>query len=223
MLLQIPEILGAREVEALRGELSRARFEDGRATAGPGAHGIKHNLQLPLDGDAARACAPRVLDALRRSPLFFSAALPHRMFGPVFNRYDTGMDYGDHLDASILGVPAPIRADVAATLFISAPENYDGGELVIQDTFGAHRVKLPAGSIIVYPASSQHRVEPVTRGSRLAAVLWVQSLVRDESRRRILFDIDLVIGKLNQKAPHSPEGEALGTAYHNLLRMWAET
>ena len=222
MLLQIPNILGSEDLASLRAELARARFEDGRATAGAGAHEIKRNLQLPLDGEAARSCAPRVTEALRRNALFFSAALPQKMFGPVFNRYDTGMGYGDHLDASILGVPAPIRADVAATLFLSAPEDYDGGELVVQDTFGAHRVKLPAGSMIVYPASSLHRVEPVTRGSRLAAVLWIQSLVRDEARRRILFDIDLVIGNLSRKSPRPPEIEPLTSAYHNLLRMWAD-
>ncbi|HEY2337457.1 MAG TPA: Fe2+-dependent dioxygenase [Burkholderiales bacterium] len=223
MLLQIPDVLSADEVASLRRDLAHARFEDGRATAGAGAQEAKRNLQLPVDGDGARTCSPRVLEALRRNPLFFSAALPQRMFGPVFNRYDKGMGYGDHLDASILGVPAPIRADVAATLFISAPQDYDGGELVIQDTFGAHRVKLPSGGIIVYPASSHHRVETVTRGSRLAAVLWVQSLVRDEGRRRILFDIDVTIGSLARKAPRPPEIETLSSAYHNLLRMWAES
>jgi PKHD-type hydroxylase len=223
MLLQIPAVLEAEELEALRRVLAQARFEDGRATAGAGAQAAKRNLQVPLEAEAARSSAARVLAALQRNGSFFSAALPRRIFGPLFNRYDAGMAYDDHLDASILGTPEPIRADVAATLFLSAPEDYDGGELVVQDTFGAHRVKLPAGSLIVYPASSVHRVEPVRRGSRLAAVLWVQSLVREEARRRILFDIDFAIGSLSRNTPRPPEVETLSSAYHNLLRMWAET
>jgi PKHD-type hydroxylase len=223
MLLQIPDVLTAAEVESLRGTLAKARFEDGRATAMPGARRAKHNLQLPEGGEATRECSPTVLGAIRRSPLFFSAALPRRVWGPLFNRYDPDMDYGDHMDTAIIQGPSLIRSDVAATLFLSGPEQYDGGELVIQDNFGAHRVKLPAGSMIVYPASSLHRVEKVTRGSRLAAVLWVESLVRDESRRKILLDLDLAIGALAKKLPGSSEGETLGATYHNLLRMWAET
>jgi len=222
VLLQIPSALEPAHVAQLRQELARARFEDGRATVGRGGQEAKQNLQLPLDSDAARALAPRVLEAVRRNGTFFSAALPQQIFGPVFNRYDVGMTYGDHLDASILGAPTLIRADVAATLFLSSPDEYDGGELVIQDTFGAHRVKLAAGSMIVYPASSVHRVERVTRGSRFAAVFWIQSLVRDEARRRILFDIDLTIGSLARKTPGAAEIERLSAAYHNLLRMWAD-
>lgn len=223
MLLQIPGVLSAAELESLRGKLAKARFEDGVATAQSEARHVKHNLQLPLDSEAMRSCAPTVLNALRRSPLFFSAALPNRISGPLFNRYDTGMDYGDHQDTSIIQGASLIRTDVAATLFLTEQTEYEGGELVIQDSFGAHRVKLAAGSMIVYPASSVHRVEKVTRGSRLAAVLWVESLVRDESRRRVLFDLDLTIGNLVKLSLASAEVERLSGVYHNLLRMWAET
>jgi PKHD-type hydroxylase len=223
MLLQIPAVLGEQEHVALRSSLEKAHFEDGKATAMPKAREVKHNLQLPEGGEAARRLAPTVLDALRRSPLFFSATLPKRISGPLFNRYDAGMDYGDHLDTALIQGPSLVRSDIAATIFLTPPQDYEGGELVIQDSFGAHRVKLPAGSMIVYPASSLHRVEPVRRGSRLAAVLWVESLVRDESRRRVLFDLDQAIGSLAQKLPASQEGQSLSATYHNLLRMWAET
>jgi PKHD-type hydroxylase len=223
MLLQIPGILSSGELESLRAELGRATFEDGAATAGSGARGAKVNLQLRPESDAARRCAGVVLEALRRNPIFFSAALPHRVHGPLFSRYDPGMTYGEHIDNAVMGTPAAVRTDVSATVFLSAPEDYDGGELAVQDSLGAHRVKLAAGSAVVYPSSSVHRVEPVTRGSRLAAVLWVQSLVRDEARRRVLFELDLAVGSLRQKAPQTPEIQALSAVYHNLLRMWAET
>jgi PKHD-type hydroxylase len=223
VLLQIPNVLKPEEIESLRRLLGKERFEDGALTASPAAQNAKHNLQAPQAGEAARQGGPLVLGALRRAPLFFSAALPNRIWGPLFNRYDTGMEYADHMDTAVIQGPSLMRADVAATLFLSAPEDYDGGELVIQDSFGAHRIKLVAGNMIVYPASSVHRVEKVTRGTRLAAVLWVESLVRDESRRRILFDIDLVIGNLARKEPGGADAERLGSAYHNLLRVWAET
>ena len=203
--------------------LAGAPFEAGTATALPGGRAAKHNLQLRHDSEAMRCSAPIVLGALQRSALFFSAALPSKTFGLMFNRYDMGMDYGDHLDTAIVASQSTMRSDIAATLFLTPPEDYDGGELVVQDSFGAHRVKLSAGNMIVYPASSLHRVEPVRRGSRLAAVFWVQSLVRDESRRRILFEVDLVIGKLAKTSPGSAELQSLSGVYHNLLRMWAET
>ena len=223
MLIQIPAVLNSGELESLRRTVKEAPFEPGIVTALPGARGVKRNLQLKPDSEAMRACVPVVVGALRRNPLFFSAALPAKIFGVIFNRYDVGMEYGDHFDTAIVAAQSTMRSDIAGTLFLSAPEDYDGGELVIQDSFGAHRVKLPAGNMIVYPASSLHRVEPVTRGSRIAAVLWVQSLVRDEGRRRILFDLDLVIGKLAKATPGSAEVQTLSSAYHNLLRMWAET
>ena len=223
MLLEIPDVLKPEELESLRGLLAKERFEDGGLTASPAARGAKHNLQAPPGGEAARQGGPIVLNALRRSPLFFSAALPNRIQGPLFNRYDTGMRYDDHMDTAVIQGSSLMRSDVAATVFLTAPAEYDGGELVIQDSFGAHRVKLAAGNMIVYPASSVHRVEKVTRGARLAAVLWVESLVREESRRRILFDIDLVIGSLSRKEPDRADAERLSSAYHNLLRAWAET
>lgn len=223
MLLQIPDVLKPEEIDSLRRLLAKERFEDGALTASPAARNAKHNLQAPVSGEAARGGGPIVLNALRRSPLFFSAALPNRIQGPLFNRYDTGMQYADHMDTAVIQGPSLMRSDVAATLFLTAPDEYDGGELVIQDSFGAHRVKLPAGNLIVYPASSVHRVEKVTRGTRLAAVLWIESLVRDESRRRILLDIDLVLGSLSRKEPGGADAERLGSAYHNLLRAWAET
>lgn len=223
MLLQIPAVLTSDEVARLREALAGAPFDPGTVSTLPGGRAAKHNLQLRHDSDVMRGCAPIVLGALQRSPTFFSAALPSKTFGLMFNRYDAGMDYGDHLDTAIVPGPTTMRSDIAATLFLVPPEEYEGGELVIQDSFGAHRVKLPAGNMIVYPASSLHRVEPVRRGSRLAAVFWVQSLVRDESRRRILFDVDMVIGKLAGTSPGSPELQSLSGVYHNLLRMWAET
>ena len=223
MLLQIPDVLTGDEIRSLRQLLKCERFEDGTATASPAAKNAKRNLQAAPGGETARAGGPLVLNALRRSPLFFSAALPNRIWGPLFNRYDVGMEYADHMDAAVIRGPTLIRSDVAVTVFLTAPEDYDGGELVIQDSFGAHRIKLPAGNAIVYPASSVHRVEKITRGSRLAAVLWIESLVRDESRRRILFDIDLVIGNLARTSPGSADTERLGSAYHNLLRVWADT
>ncbi|MGQ0544971.1 MAG: Fe2+-dependent dioxygenase [Betaproteobacteria bacterium] len=223
MLLQIPTILNREELARLRAALVGAPFDPGTVTSLPGGRSAKHNLQLRHDSEVMRSCAPIVLGALQRSPTFFSAALPNKTFGLMFNRYDAGMDYGDHLDTALVAGASTMRSDIAATLFLNPPEDYDGGELVIQDSFGAHRVKLPAGSMIVYPASSLHRVEPVRRGSRLAAVFWVQSLVRDESRRRILFEVDLVIGKLAKSAPGSAEFQSLSGVYHNLLRMWAET
>jgi PKHD-type hydroxylase len=224
MLLQIPGVLSPGELESLRGELRGASFDDGAATAGSMARNVKRNLQLAADSPIAKKCAAVVLDALRRSPVFFSAALPHRIQGPAFNRYDPGMTYGDHVDNALMGTPAPLRSDVAATLFLSEPKDYDGGELVVHDRFGAHRVKLAAGSIVVYPASSTHRVEPIHRGSRLAAVLWIQSLVRDAARRQALFELDFTIGALREKAPAvAGEITALTALYHNLLRMWAET
>lgn len=223
MLLQIPTILTGEEVARVRASLAGAPFDPGTGTSLPGGRTVKHNLQLRHGSEAMRTCAPIVLGALQRSSLFFSAALPNKTFGLMFNRYDVGMDYGDHLDTAIIPGSPAMRSDVAATLFLVAPEDYDGGELVIQDSFGAHRVKLPAGNMVVYPASSLHRVEPVRRGSRLAAVFWVQSLVRDEARRRTLFELDLVIAKLAKTSPGSAELQTLSGVYHNLLRMWAET
>jgi PKHD-type hydroxylase len=222
VLLQIPGVLEPGELASLRQLIRGAAFEDGMATGSPGARRVKHNLQLPDQGEAARAAAPMVLDALRRNSTFFSAALPKRISGPLFNRYDVGMDYGNHVDTSVILGEETLRSDIAATLFLTPPEEYDGGELVIEDSYGAHRVKLPAGSMIVYPASSIHRVERVTRGSRISAVFWIQSLVRAEAQRRLLFQLDLAIGSLSRREPGAIELQGLGSVYHNLLRLWTE-
>lgn len=223
MLLQIPGVLSQGEAAGLRAEVARAGFEDGAATAGFVAREVKRNLQLPQNSDTARRCGAPVLEALRRNATFYSAALPHRVHGPVFNRYDPGMTYGEHVDNAVMGGTVAVRSDLAATLFLSEPEDYDGGELTVHDSFGAHRVKLPAGSLILYAGSSLHHVEPVTRGSRLAAVLWIQSMVRDQERRLALFELDMSLGALRQRVAGAPELATLTALYHNLLRMWAET
>jgi len=231
MLLQIPGVLKKEEVDAVLHELSQGTYEDGRVSAGALVHDIKNNLQVKRDAAAALKCAPMLLEALRRNGTFYSAALPHRVRGPIFNRYDVGMTYGLHVDNAIMGegTANPVmgagnsmRTDVSATLFLSAPDQYDGGELIIQENHGDKRIKLPAGSMVVYSSTSAHRVEPVTRGSRLAAIFWIQSMVRDEPKREILFDLSHVLASLRDKAGHA-ELMALTAVYHNLLRIWAET
>lgn len=216
-------MLNQGELETLRAELRSARFEDGAATAGPLAREVKRNLQLAQSSDASRKCAPMVLEALRRNATFFSASLPLRVHGPVFNRYEPGMTYGEHVDNALMGTVNTVRADLSATLFLSAPAEYEGGELVVHDSFGAHRVKLAAGSMVLYPGNTVHEVTPISRGIRLAAILWIQGLVRDEAQRRILFELDLALGALRQKLPAAPEVNALTATYHNLLRLWSET
>jgi PKHD-type hydroxylase len=222
LILQIPGILNQTELDTLRAELGRARFEDGAATAGYAAREVKRNLQVPQDSEIGRKCAPIVVQALQRNPIFFSAALPHRLHGPVFNRYEPGMTYGEHVDNALMGMPATVRTDVSATLFLSAPQDYDGGELVVQES-GGEGLKLAAGSIVIYPSTSAHRVLPVRRGARLAAVLWIQSLVRDDMQRRLLFELDVSLGALREKLPAAAELATLTAIYHNLLRQWAET
>lgn len=220
MILQIPGILNQEELAALRAELAQAKFEDGVATAGQLAREVKRNLQIPQASEAGRRCAAIVVSALQRSPIFFSAALPHRLHGPLFNRYEPGMTYGEHVDNALMGAPAMVRSDVSATLFLSDPQDYEGGELVVQDGQG---LKLAAGCIVLYPATGAHRVAPVRRGARLAGVLWIQSLVRDAMRRRLLFELDVSLGALREKLPGAAELTALAAVYHNLLRQWAET
>ena len=222
MLLVIPGILKQEEVDAVLRELTQGAYEDGRASAGLLAREIKNNLQIKRDADAMKKCGPLVLEALRRNGKFHSAALPHRVHGPLFNRYDVGMNYGLHVDNAIMGEQVSVRTDVAATLFLSAPDSYEGGELVIQEKYGDKRIKLPAGSMVVYPSTSAHRVEPVTRGTRLAAIFWVQSMVREAPKREILFDLGEALGTLRTKIG-AAELAALTAVYHNLLRMWAET
>jgi PKHD-type hydroxylase len=223
VILQIPSILNAQDLQTLQTALAQASFEDGGATAGPMAREVKRNLQVPQGSEAGRKCGAIVMEALRRNSTFFSATLPNRIYGPLFNRYDPGMTYGEHIDNALMGTGNAVRSDVSATLFLSAPEDYEGGELVIQDSLGAHRVKLAAGSVVIYPGHSVHEVTPIGRGRRLAAVLWVQSMIRDEKQRRMLFELDLTIGALREKLPGSAELAGLTGLYHNLLRLWSET
>jgi PKHD-type hydroxylase len=227
MLLQIPKVLDSAQLRSLHERLAAARehWVDGRATAGHQGAQVKRNLQIAEDAPIARELADPILAALERNALFISAALPARVYPPLFNRYEGGMHFGGHVDGAVRLVPGSavrIRTDLSATLFISPPEDYDGGELVIEDTYGAHKVKLPAGDMVLYPASSLHRVAPVTRGARIASFFWVQSMVRDDAQRVLLFDMDMAIVRLTREAPGHEALVALTGCYHNLLRMWAE-
>jgi PKHD-type hydroxylase len=225
MLLQVPDVLSADEVAHFRATLDRVEWNDGRATAGPQAAQVKHNLQLSEEHPVARELGEIVLRKLARNALFTSATLPLKVFPPLFNRYEGGGHFGMHIDTAVryTGLaPHRVRTDVSATLFLSAPEEYDGGELTVEDTYGVHRAKLPAGHLILYPASSLHAVAPVTRGARIAAFFWVQSMIRDDSRRGLLFDMDNAIQRLNRDVPSHASLIQLTGVYHNLLRTWAE-
>ena len=225
MLLHIPKVLTARQVAHCRTLLDDAKWVDGRETSGHLAARVKHNRQVDEATPEARETGNIVVSALERTPLFMAAALPLRVFPPLFNRYEPGMGFGAHVDNAIRELtssPLRVRTDLSATLFLSAPEEYDGGELVVDDTYGAHSVKLPAGDMILYPATSLHRVVPVTRGARLASIFWVQSMVRDDGERSLLFDLDMAISQVSEATPDSPGVVALTSCYHNLLRRWAD-
>ena len=225
MLLQVAQVLDAGEVARLRQRLAGAAWIDGNATSGHQSAKAKANEQLAEDSADARELGEAVLAALARSPLFFSAALPKQVFPPLFNRYREGMTFGAHVDAAIRAhAPSKVRlrTDLSATLFLSPPEEYDGGELVVEDTYGTHSAKLAAGDLVLYPASSLHRVSPVTRGVRLASFFWVQSMVRDDGTRTLLFDLDMAINKVHQALPHHGAVTELTNCYHNLLRRFAE-
>jgi PKHD-type hydroxylase len=225
MIVQVPNVLNAEQIVHCREVMNRAAWIDGRVTAGYQSAVVKHNRQLPENSPEARELGEMIVAALERAPLFITAALPHRVFPPLFNRYEIGETFGAHLDNSIRqipGTPYRIRTDISATLFLSALEDYDGGELVVDDVYGAHTVKLPAGDMVVYPASSLHHVNPVTRGERLASFFWVQSMVRDDGARTVLFDLDMAINKVNQAIPHHGAVVELTNCYHNLLRRFAE-
>ena len=226
MMIAIPDVLKAEDVARVRVMIDAADWIDGNATSGAQSALAKRNAQLPEDSDAARAAGNIVLDALAASPLFVAAALPLKVFPPLFNRYAGGQAFGMHVDTAIRirrGSDFRIRSDLSATLFLEPPEEYDGGELVIEDQFGVQSVKLPAGHMLLYPASSLHRVEPVTRGTRTASFFWIQSMVRDDNARRILFDLDSAVQSV---ATTQGQGDAvvvqLTGVYHNLLRRWAE-
>jgi PKHD-type hydroxylase len=229
MLVHVEQVLNASEVAACRERLAAERWVDGRVTAGEQSARVKNNLQVPEDSPAARELGEMILSALGRNPAFVSAALPLRVFPPLFNRYDEGMGFGAHVDNAIrfaktTGGPVRFRTDLSATLFLSDPDNYDGGELIVEDAYGAHAVKLAAGDMILYPASSVHRVAPITRGSRWAAFFWAQSMVRDDAQRTLLHDLDNTIQALTLKVGQGdPEVVRLAGSYNNLLRMWADT
>lgn len=227
MLLPIPDVLTPEQVAQALAKLDAADWADGRITAGYQSAKAKDNAQLPEDSPAARELGALVLDALSRNSTFFSAALPKRIYPPLFNRYSGGQSFGYHVDNAIRydrsrgGVDA-VRTDLSATLFLSSPDEYDGGELIIEDTFGTHSVKLPAGHMVLYPGTSLHKVTPVTRGARLASFFWMQSMVRDDGQRRLMFELDVSIRRLTQDVPAHPALVQLTGVYHNLLRQWAD-
>ena len=225
MLLQIPDLLDAAQLARCREVLDAADWADGRITAGYQSARAKDNAQLPEDSPVARELGELVLGALQRNALFVSAALPLKVFPPLFNRYAGGQSFGSHVDNAIRpirGTPHRVRTDLSATLFLSAPDEYDGGELVIEDTYGTHAVKLPAGHLVLYPASSLHLVRPVTRGARGASFFWVQSMVRDDAQRTLLYDLDRAVQEVHRDLPDSAAAVGLTGVYHNLLRRWAD-
>jgi len=225
MLLRIPGVLTKEQVTHCRQTLAAADWVDGRVTAGSGSAKVKKNTQLPEGGPAALELGDLILAALESNALFVSAALPSRVFPPLFNRYAVGDGFGAHVDNAIrqgIDAEARIRTDLSCTLFLSDPEEYDGGELSIEDTYGTHRAKLPAGDMVLYPSTSLHAVTPVTRGARIASFFWLQSMVRDDGQRTLLFDLDRSIQAVNADHPGHASVVPLTGVYHNLLRRWAE-
>jgi PKHD-type hydroxylase len=227
MMLAIPEVLDAAGVARVRELIDSAEWEDGNATSGHQSALAKRNRQLREDNAVAKEAGRLVLDALGRSPLFIAAALPLKIFPPLFNRYEGGEAFGTHIDNAVRihrGSEFRVRTDLSATLFLEPPDAYDGGELVVEDNLGAHSVKLPAGHLLLYPASSLHRVEPVTSGARVASFFWIQSMVRDDSARTLLFDLDQSIQSLaGDRGQDDREVIRLTGIYHNLLRRWADS
>jgi PKHD-type hydroxylase len=225
MLLTIPDILTADELARVRFSLEAADWVDGKVTAGYQAQSVKENLQLPEGNPTAQKLGELILAALARSPLFMSAALPLKVFPPMFNRYTGGGRFGTHVDTAIRATATTgqrIRTDISATLFLAQPDEYDGGELVVEDTYGVHAVKLPAGHMVLYPATSLHSVTPVSRGARIASFFWIQSMIRTDADRTLLYDLDTAIQRLAKEAPGNSAGVQLTGVYHNLLRRWAE-
>ncbi len=226
MLLHIPDVLGRAQVTLMRDALDAADWTDGRETVGAQGARVKRNQQLPDGSPLRRELGEVVMSALAQHPLYHAATLPLRMLPPRFNRYRGGGHYGFHVDGAVMALPAEagqLRSDISCTLFLSEPDTYDGGELIVSDTYGEHEVKLPAGDLIVYPSSSLHRVQAVSRGARLAAFFWVQSLIRDDGRRRLLFELDTSIQRLTGTGADADALLQLTGVYHNLLRRWAET
>lgn len=225
MMLRIPALLTPEEVRECRQAMEAADWQDGRTTAGHLAARVKSNLQLPVDSPLAQKMGALILDKLSRNPLYLSAALPLRVLPPRFNRYEGGGTYGNHIDNALFVIPGTaikVRTDVSTTVFFSDPDEYEGGELVVEDTFGHQSVKLAAGDAILYPGTSLHRVNPVTQGTRYASFFWTQSLVQSDEQRRLLFDLDQSIQQLTADCPDHPRLSALSGTYHNLLRMWSQ-
>lgn len=221
MLLHIADVLTPQQAAEAHAALTAAEWVDGRVTAGYQSARTKNNLQLAEEHPLARELGSAILAALERHPLFMGAALPLKVFPPLFNRYEGGGSFGTHVDNAIRqvkGTPHRVRTDLSATLFLTPPEHYDGGELIIEDTYGTQSVKLPAGHLVLYPATSLHHVRPVTRGARISSFFWIQSMIRDDGQRTILFDLDMAI----QQAPDHPSAVQLTGVYHNLIRLWAE-
>lgn len=225
MMIAIPDVLTAEQVRTCRQMLDAADWVDGKVTAGFQSSKVKDNSQLPEGHPVARELGQVILDALSQNLLFMSAALPSRVFPPLFNRYAGGQHFGAHVDNAVRQVPfggPRVRTDLSCTLFFSDPEEYEGGELVVEDLYGHHAVKLPAGHMVLYPSSSLHHVRPVTAGARVCSFFWLQSMVRDDGERRILFDMDMAILALNKDMPDHPGILSLTNSYHNLLRRWVD-
>jgi PKHD-type hydroxylase len=224
VLLQVTKVLTGEQVAFCRQRLDQAEWRDGRVTAGPQSAAVKTNLQIDEGDPVAGELGEIIIRALERNPLFISATLPRHVFPPLFNRYDKGMSFGAHVDNAIRpvpGTPHRVRTDLSATLFLSGIDEYQGGELVVEDTYGVHKVKLPAGDMILYPATSLHRVTPVTEGTRIAAFFWIQSMVKDDGERTLLFDLDNAIRDLGS-VPAGESAVKLTACYHNLLRRWTD-
>ncbi len=226
MLIRIAEVLSTEELARCRKSLAAADWQDGRHSAGYLSRSVKENAQL-ADGDpTARELGELILNALDRSPLFTSAALPLKIVPPLFNRYESNQTYGNHIDGAIrpvTGTPYKVRTDLSATLFLSNPDEYDGGDLIVQDSFGERSIKFAAGDMVLYPGSSVHRVSPVTRGTRLASFFWIESMVRDLNHRTLLFQLDNAIQAIAADLPDHPAVVEIAGVYHNLLRCWAST
>lgn len=225
MLLTIPDLFSREQVKEIRLQLDSAEWVDGRVTAGHQSTLAKNNLQIPEGHPVAKEVGELILQTLGQNPLFVSAALPMKVFPPLFNRYSGGQSFGTHIDNAIRhlkGTTHRVRSDLSATLFFSNPEEYDGGELVVEDTYGIHSIKLPAGHMVLYPSSSLHNVRPVSRGARVSSFFWIQSMVRDDGARALLFDLDNVTQRIGAEQVDSPNAIRLTGIYHNLLRRWAE-
>lgn len=225
MLLTIPDVFTAEQVGQIRQRLDSAEWVDGRVTAGHQSSLAKDNMQIPEGHPVAKEVGELILQTLGQNLLFISAALPVKVFPPLFNRYSGGQSFGTHVDNAIRhvkGTSHRVRSDLSATLFFSNPDEYDGGELIVEDTYGIHSVKLPAGQMVLYPSSSLHNVRPVTRGARVSSFFWIQSMVRDDGARTLLFDLDNVTQRISAGDPNSPNAVKLTGIYHNLLRRWAE-